>query len=75
MKTDFPKFYNQHQGLANNGYYIIDPNLFHMPTDYQLHMNYLNDMIVPMNGINKGISYNAQYGTNNSYPQYNNKNY
>ena len=75
MKTDFPKFYNQNQGFAPNGYYIITPNLFQMPTDYQLHMNYQNDIIVPMNGINKGINYNTQYGTNNFYSQHNNKNY
>lgn len=67
MKTDFPKFYNQRQGFANNGYYIIDPKNFKMPTSYQLHMNYQNDRIVPMNGINKGINYNTKYGTNNYY--------
>ena len=75
MKTDFPKFYGQYQGFAPNGYYKINPSQFQMPTDYQLHMNYQNDIIVPMNGINKGINYNTQYGMQNFYSQHNNKNY
>lgn len=69
MKTDFPKFYGQNGQFANNGYCIIDKNQFQMPTDYQLHMNYQNDKIVPINEINKGISYDTKYGINNHYKQ------
>ena len=68
MKTDFPKFYGQNNGFnMKNGYYIIDPKNFKMPTSYQLHMNYQNDKIVPMNEINKGIKYNTKYGMGQYY--------
>lgn len=67
MKTDFPKFYGQYQGFANNEYYIIDPKLFNMPTKYQLHMNYQNDRIVDINEQQQSINNFAKYGTNNYY--------
>ena len=71
MKTDFPKFYGQYQGFANNGYYKIYPKNFEMPTKYRLHMNYLNDKIVNIYEPQKQIQYNTQFGTKdqNTYKQ------
>ncbi len=74
MKTDFPKFYGQNGQFANNGYCIIDKTAFAMPQQYQLHMNYQNDRIVPMNEINKGISYDTKYGMGQYYKNGLNKN-
>ena len=70
MKTDFPEFYGQDKGFEmSNGYYKIIPGQFRMPTDYQLHMNYHNDMIVPMNEINRGIKFDTRYTIENFYKQ------
>ena len=65
MKTDFPKFYGQDKGFnMKNGYYIIDPKNFKMPTKYQLHMNYANDKIIDID-LPQQIKNKAKYSIPN----------